>query len=206
MGKFKIKEIENLVNESLDKYLKKKALISERRELERELKKLNEVTAGKEMSGNNEYHKGQRKPEFIKKGSHMLEDEEGLVAEMDNDFNDSPLDFEDESMNYGTPKWMNEIEEEVDLDQKIKSDLYEMLDKDMADEISCSVSDDENDFDDEGSDFDDDYEESNYNEEDEEKESLFESLIKKRRNNIMSESTKKRMQILSGQKPRWDNE
>ena len=59
MAKFTFDDIKKLVNEELERYSEKQALISERKELEAELKSLNEVAAGGEMSSDKDYHKGQ---------------------------------------------------------------------------------------------------------------------------------------------------
>ena len=75
MGKFKLEDIEKLVNEELEKYSTKQSLISERAKLEAELKSLNEVVAGTEMDSDKGYHQGQKEPEFEKKGSHIVEDQ-----------------------------------------------------------------------------------------------------------------------------------
>lgn len=74
MNKFTLKDISNLVNEELEKYSKKQALISERNKLENELKKLNEVSAGEDLESEKDYTKGQKEAEFTMKGSHIVED------------------------------------------------------------------------------------------------------------------------------------
>ena len=93
MAKFTLEDITKLVNEELEKYSKKQALISEKAKLESELKTLSEVVAGKEMQSDKDYHQGQKEPEFEMKGSHILEDtiEEGVEMMVQFDGNDVTL-------------------------------------------------------------------------------------------------------------------
>lgn len=165
MAKFTFDDIKKLVNEELERYSEKQALISERKELEAELKSLNEVAAGGEMSSDKDYHKGQKDAEFEMKGSHMVEEEEvedevtiegGVVeedlSEMENDFDNTVMEDEEVVPDMADPVWIKDgqvkegdveegdIEEEVDMDSQIKEDLEEMMEPEMAEEITETIS------------------------------------------------------------------
>jgi hypothetical protein len=225
MKKFTLEDITNLVNEELEKYSEKQALIAEREQLETELETLNEVSAGGEMADDKDYHQGQLKPEFEKKGSHIVEEEEEeFVSEMDNDFDEEVMEeefdnefdeveFEDpipdmadpvkigggvsmddeEAVKAELPTWMmgesGEMEEEVNIDAQIKEDLEEMMEPEMADEITETISEMEPEDDDfNASDYSGLGESEDVDPEEDVDENLYESVIEKRRKNIMSES------------------
>ena len=263
MGKFTLEDITKLVNEELEKFTTKQALISEKAELEAELKALNEVHAGGEIESDKEYHEGQKEAEFETKGTHIVEEEmEEELEEMENDFDNSMMEeegaedsefdevqFEDpipdmagpvkipgggsmddeEAVKADLPTWMmgeeTEMDEEVDMDAKIKEDLEEMMEPEMAQEIAETISEENEDGEeDETPTFNpSDYSGLGESEEMSEdmaagagndfaegeevkEENLYESVIDKRRKNIMSESMLKRMRVLSGQDKRWDKE
>ena len=91
------KELEALVEGELRLFFEKKNLLEQKKKIENELQKINEVHAGGDMDKDGP-HSGQKKAEFKKKGSHIVEEEYEEEYVDDSVYGDDPMIDSESSM------------------------------------------------------------------------------------------------------------